>query len=130
MVERVIPNFVNLIVFGMNTLQRGERARALELLQLIHRSLLWMARLAEQSTTHWPTPSKCLEKDLSGDAYARFISCTSALDAASLERAYRNSWTWGQELSVRLAERHALPLPPNLFTLVTSRFFDPTKDYA
>jgi len=129
-VERLIPNFVNLIVFGMNTLQRGELARSLELLQLVHRSLLWMVRLTEQSTTHWSTPSKCLEKDISGKSYTRFVSCTSVLNAANLESAYQNSWTWGQELMIGLAERHQLVLAPTLLTMVMARFFDAAKRHA
>src|SRR5205823_2743591 len=73
--ERLISNFLNLIVFGLNTLDRGELARSLELLSLLHRYLLWMARLVEGTTIHWPTPSRGLEKDLSAASYQRFVTC-------------------------------------------------------
>lgn len=123
-VEHITNNFFNLMVFGMNTWQRGEYARSHEMLQLIHRSLLWMVRLVEGSTVHWPTPSKALEKDLSAQSYARFVSCTSALGRDDLQRAYRNSWIWGQELITYLQERHSMAITTNLFLLITAKFFE------
>src|SRR4051812_24482457 len=41
-VASLAANFVNLILFGINTLERGEFARSLEVLSLLHRSLIWM----------------------------------------------------------------------------------------
>jgi lincosamide nucleotidyltransferase len=55
-IQTLTANFLNAILFGANVLARGEAARALEVLGLAHRSLLWMARLVEQKTAHWPTP--------------------------------------------------------------------------
>jgi len=52
-----IVNFANWMLFGRNVFVRGELARALEILSIAHRNLLWLARLAEQTTEHWPTPS-------------------------------------------------------------------------
>ncbi len=124
MVERLINNFLNLMVFGMNTWRRGEFARSHELLQNVHRFLVWMVRLLEHQTTHWPTPSKGLENDLSEQAYARLVSCTSALEPASLKGAYQNSWLWGQELVAQLRERHNVALPPDLFTQINAKFFE------
>lgn len=123
-VERLINNFVNLMVFGMNTWQRGEFARSHELLQNVHRFLEWMVRVIEHQTIHWPTPSKCLEKDLSAQSYARLVSCTSALDPASLRNAYQNSWLWGQELVAQLHERYDVALPTDLFTQINMKFFE------
>ncbi len=123
-VERLIYNFVNLMVFGMNTWRRGEYARSHELLQNGHRLLIWMVRILEHQTSHWPTPSKCLEKDLSAESYARLVRCTSALDPISLRHAYQNSWEWGQELIADLRERHPVTLPDNLFRLIDIQFFE------
>jgi lincosamide nucleotidyltransferase len=121
--HHIVPNFVNLVVFGMNVLSRGELARALEVLGLVHRSLLWMVRMVEQNTIHWPTPSKGLEKDLSAGSYAQFVRCTSALDEVGLRRAYRMSWVWGQELIHVLSERHRTVFPSSLLEVVTAQFF-------
>ncbi len=129
-VESLIPNFVNLIVFGMNILRRGEWARSLDLLSLIHQSLLWMVRLVEGQTAHWPTPSKRLEQDLSATSYSRFVACSASLDATQLERAYHNCWQWGQELSALLSERHQLENPIHVFTLVTQHYFDRSNSHA
>lgn len=107
----IADGFVNWMLFGHNVLRRGEHARALELLSIVHRHLLHMARLAEDTTAHWLTPSRALENDLSPDAYQRFVACTAALDADALRRAYRAAWAWGDELLAALHERHGVGVP-------------------
>lgn len=119
----LLDSFTNLMLFGSNVLARGELARSHEILQLVHRTLLWMARLVEHTTAHWPTPSKGLEKDLSTASYRRFAACTAALDPDAIRDAYRASWQWGQDLSAILMERHHLPLPVDLLAAVDQRFF-------
>jgi lincosamide nucleotidyltransferase B/F len=126
-VERFIFNFANLVLFGINTLGRGELARSLDLLSLLHRYLLWMARLVERSTAHWPTPSRKLEAELSTLSYQRFAECTARLDRADLERAYRATAKWGGYLSWQLGTRHNLHLPHELLMRIneiTSYFND------
>jgi lincosamide nucleotidyltransferase len=123
-VDRLVNNFVNLVIFGMNTWRRGEYARSHELLQNGHRLLIWMVRILEHQTSHWPTPSKCLEKDLSTESYARLVDCTSSLDPTSLQQAYQNSWEWGQELIAQLRERHPVTLPDRLLSLIDTQFFE------
>ena len=59
-------------------------------------------------------PSRRLEEDLSLAAYERFVSCTAALDAAQLARAYRSTWEWAGELVAELYGRHDLALPKAL----------------
>ena len=118
-VERFIFNFANLVLFGINTLGRGELARSLDLLSLLHRYLLWMARLIERSTAHWPTPSRKLEVELSALSYQRFADCTARLDRADLERAYRATAKWGGYLSWQLGTRHSLHLPHELLMRIT-----------
>jgi lincosamide nucleotidyltransferase len=102
----VADGFANWLLFGINVLRRGEYARALEILGIVHRHLLHMARLLEQATDHWLTPSRLVEQDLSPEAYARFAECVAAgLDADSLRRAYRAAWTWGSAMLADLGAR-------------------------
>lgn len=121
-VQSLINNFINWLLFGSHVLARGEAARALEILGITHRYLLWMVRVLEGRTEHWPTPSKNVEQDLSGAAYARYQACTANLDPAALAYAYGHSWAWGQELSETLAQRHSLRLPKVLFGQLSERF--------
>jgi lincosamide nucleotidyltransferase B/F len=121
-VLRLIHNQVNLLLFGANVLERGEWARALEILSLGHRYLLWLARLNEQATRHWPTPSRRAEADLSPESYARFARCTAALDPGQLVMAYVNAALWTQELAATLARRHGLTWPAPLLDQITERF--------
>jgi len=106
-------------LFGSHVLARGEYARALELLGVSHRYLLWMVRLLEGTTAHWPTPTKSLEQDISAEAYQRFTRCTATLNQNSLRRAYEVTWRWGRELMDSLARRHSLSLPVSLLDQIT-----------
>ena len=102
----IVDGLTNWLLFGINVLRRGEYARALEILGIVHRHLLHMARLLEHTTDHWLTPSRLVEQDLSPEAYARFAACVAAgLDAGSLRRAYRAAWTWGTALLTDLGAR-------------------------
>jgi len=120
-VQSLTNNFVNWILFGSNVLARGELARALEILGIIHRYLLWMVRLIEETTQHWPTPSKNVEQDISAASYARYQQCTATLDQVMLAQAYGMSWTWGQEMIEALAQRHQLALPAVLLRQLAER---------
>ncbi len=106
--------FANQFLFGVNVLRRGEHARALEMLGIVQRALLGMARAVEGTTDHWLTPSRLLERDLSPDAYARFRACTANLDEAALWRAYRAAWVWGGELLDTLHARFGVGIPADL----------------
>jgi len=125
--EHCIVNFVNWMLFGSNVFARGELARALEILSAAHRNLLWLVRLVEHTTTHWPTPSKHLEQDLSPAAYQQYQACTAALERDALWHAYQATWHWGHELSHILAVRYALALPTALFDQLTQRFATTTS---
>ncbi|MDQ3928368.1 MAG: lincosamide nucleotidyltransferase Lnu(F), partial [Chloroflexota bacterium] len=120
-VQALCERFINWILFGTNVLARGEHARALDLLSWVHRYLLWLARLAEGRTEHWPTPSKSLEQDISPTAYARFKTCTASLDEGELWQAYRNAWEWGKELMESQAGRHGIALPTDLIMALDAR---------
>jgi len=104
-------SLANWTLMGSNLLKRGEHARAKAFLALLHVHLLQTARLVEDKTANWLSPSRKLEEDLSAASYERFRTCTAALDAGQLTRAYRCAWAWGRELSAKLAERHDLMLP-------------------
>lgn len=94
---------LNWMLFGMNVLARGERARALEILWFVQRYLLRLVRIQEKRTEHWLTPTKALEEDLSPEAYARYRACTASLEDAQLEDAYHAAWIWGRALIRDLA---------------------------
>jgi lincosamide nucleotidyltransferase len=117
--EQRVRNFTNWMLFGSNVFARGELARALEILSIAHRNLLWLVRLVEQTTDHWPTPSRRLEQELSAEAYRRYQACTAPLERARLGHAYTATWQWGCELSAILAARHDLALPIGLFDQIT-----------
>ena len=117
----ICHNLINGWFFGWNTLQRGELARALELLWMVQRNLLHLARLQERAIQHWPTPSRRLEQDLSPEGYRRYAACTAALDRAQLERAYRAAWQWARELMAALAPREGVALPEGLLAKLDAR---------
>ena len=97
-VSQLWVHYLNWILFGMNVLARGERARALELLWFVQRYLLRLVRIREGRTEHWLTPSKGLEAELSTEAYTRYVACTASLAGTQLEDAYRAAWAWGRAL--------------------------------
>ncbi|MDX6382084.1 MAG: lincosamide nucleotidyltransferase [Rubrobacteraceae bacterium] len=117
-------SYVNWLLFGSNLLARGELARSLDFLGFVQRYLLWMARLLEHTTTHWPTPSKALEKDISEAAYARYTACTANLDKEALHSAYLSAWAWGREMMLSLAERHNVVLPWTFYGRLDQRLTD------
>jgi lincosamide nucleotidyltransferase len=113
-VQAVIDRYLNWLLFGVTVWRRGEMARSLELLWMVQRHLLWMARLIEGATEHWPTPSRGLEQDLSPQAYARYRACTAALDGDALRAAYQAAWRWGREMMTALAQREGVAPPEAL----------------
>ena len=117
-------SFVNWTLFGSHVLERGEMVRALEILGIMGRYLLWLVRLQEHSVAHWPTPSRLVERDISPAALARYSTCTAPLDDGALRLAYRCAWKWGRELMADLGERHALALPEPLLQKLDRRLHD------
>ncbi len=114
-------NFVNMVLFGWNTLQRGEVARSLEILGAAQRYLLWMARLVEGKFEHWPTPARRLEQDIAPAAYARFVQCTAAADPAALRAAYRSAWAWSREMMAALEREHGAAVQQTLLEALDAR---------
>ncbi len=71
-VQFLSDSFFNWMLFGLNVLARGEQARAWEILRLLQDYLLKMARLKEEITAHWISPTKAAELELSPQSYRRF----------------------------------------------------------
>lgn len=115
-------NFINLMLFGANVMERGEYARAWGLLSIAHNNLLKLVRLTEDVTDHWPTPSKSLERDLSEESYNRYRLCTAGIERGSLWRAYRETWAWGLQLMSELSQRHDIDLPRDVTNSLTGKF--------
>ena len=114
--------YLNWMLFGANVLARGERARALEILWWVQRTLLWFARLRDGSYMHWQTPSKNVEQELSPEAYGRYIACAAGLWEGDLERAYGAAWAWGAEMIRALATERDLGLPDALLQRLDEHF--------
>jgi lincosamide nucleotidyltransferase B/F len=127
-VEVLMSRFVNWFLLGSNLLMRGELARALEFLGFLQRHLLWMVRLSEGTTAHWPTPSKALEEDISEASYARYTACTASLNEESLRNAYLSAWAFGRELMTILSGRHGLKAPVALLDRVGNRLAEHPED--
>ncbi len=114
--------YLNWMLFGATVLARGERARALELLWFVQRILLRFARLTEDTTEHWLTPSKGAEKDLSAATYAHYTTTTAKLQGHDLEEAYAAAWHWGKQLGRSLAETHRFDVHEELIKKLDGRF--------
>jgi len=110
----VCRSLMNWALMGANLLKRGEYARAEAFLTLVHGHLLKAARLVEGKSANWLSPTRRLEEDVSAASYERFRTCTAALDAEQLLRAYASTWGWSREIMGELAARHALVLPEAL----------------
>lgn len=107
-------NLLNLMLLGVNLLNRGESARAWALLGRAHEYLLKLIRLSEGTTDHWPTPSRALERDLSAAEYERYLTCTAGARLSELSSAYRESWKWSRELIDELGGPLDVGLPPSI----------------
>jgi lincosamide nucleotidyltransferase B/F len=119
--QTVVDRFLNWWLLGWTVLRRGEAARALEVLAMVQRYLLMMVRITSKTTTHWYTPSRALEDDISPKAYARYRRCTSALDVDDLGRAYAESWGWFVELLPTLRQRPGVTASATLIREIDSR---------
>ncbi|GLW34636.1 nucleotidyltransferase domain-containing protein [Actinoplanes regularis] len=103
--------FANWLVLAHRVACRGELLRAVDALTHVQRHLLWMARLAENRTQHWLTPSRAAEKDLPADVVAALHRATATADPVSLTAAVSAAWTCGRDYWQRLEQ----PVPEALF---------------
>jgi lincosamide nucleotidyltransferase len=117
-VQALINRAINWSLFGLNVLARGELLRALELLNTLHRHLLFMLRLRDASYAHWLTPSKSAEQDLPAADIARLATCTAPMRRADLWRAYLATWAWLTELMRLLEARYPVQVPHGLLAKI------------
>jgi lincosamide nucleotidyltransferase B/F len=117
-IERLCGQYLNWLLFGFNVLKRGDLAQAHMILGKVQGYLLWMVRLKEESTNHWLTQSKSLEREISRDAYQNYVECTARCENEDLVRAYRHSWIWGSRLITDLERRHGFSIPTVLLEAI------------
>ena len=126
-VQFIRDSFFNWFLFGLNVLARGETARSSEILRFLQDYLLKMARLKEQTTAHWMSPSRGVEWELSAQAYRRLASASASLDAQKLWEAYRAAWEWGLELLPELLASYDLP-PPDALVKKLERYLSELEE--
>jgi lincosamide nucleotidyltransferase len=99
-------SFINWLIFGLNLLHRQDHAHALNILWMVQRYLLSMARTVEGALDNLVNPTKNLDQELSPDAVTRYAACTSDVTTASLHEAYQSALDWGLELIGTLEARY------------------------
>lgn len=107
--------FANWLVLAHHLAARGEDLRAWDALGHAQRHLLWMARLAEESTAHWLTPSRGAERELSAEMVAGLRAATSAASPQELTEALRAALELGRRLWPVIAARFGRDAPTALF---------------
>lgn len=123
LVEGLVLNLLNAMLFGAGLLNRGEYARAWTLLGRAHEHLLKLVRLHLGATEHWPTPSRALEQDLPAAEYERYLTCTASAGPSDLCAAYRESWHWALDLFAGVARPLAIK-PPAAVVAEVQRLLD------
>ena len=114
-VARYCDPFANWLVLAWHLAARGEDLRAWDALGHAQRHLVWMARLAEESTGHWLTPSRGAERELSAASVAGLRAATCAASPDALPGALRAAFELGRRLWRVLAERYGRAAPDVLF---------------
>lgn len=127
-VQHLNESFINLMLFSLNTLARGELSRAHDLLHASHRYLLQMVRLIDNSSVHWPNPRRLLERDLPAQDYERFRACVARLNEAEVQHAFGATWAWGLEMMRVLCKTHVLHLPEDVVSHINDRVAPLTKE--
>jgi lincosamide nucleotidyltransferase len=79
-----------------------------------------MARLVEDATAHWLTPSRGAEAELSVTTVAALQAATSAATPDGLQEALRAALCEGKRLWQELAERYDQNAPNALFSVLDS----------
>jgi lincosamide nucleotidyltransferase len=98
--------FANWLVLAHHLLARGELLRTWDALGHAVRHLTRMARLAEDSTAHWLTPSRAAEGELSARSLAGLTASTADATAPALRSALRNALAEGRRHWTTLAAVH------------------------
>ena len=105
-------------------MERGELLRAWDALGHVQRHLLWMARLAEDATGHWLTPSRAAERELTAATLAGLTAAAGSADETALRRALSAALAEGRRHWETLAARHGPPVsvPHALFDEMAAAF--------
>jgi lincosamide nucleotidyltransferase B/F len=114
-VDALCGRFANWLVLAHHVAQRGELFRALDALAQVHRHLLWMARLVQDNTEHWLTPSRQAEAELSPTTIESLARTTAIAEDTSIRTAIREAWTCGRGRWTQLATHHGEPVPQAFF---------------
>lgn len=114
-VTQYFDPFVNWLVLAHHLAARGEDLRAWDALGHAQRHLLWMARVAEESTAHWLTPSRGAERELSAETVAGLRASTAAASPEALAMALRSALELGRRLWQVVPERYGRAAPTALF---------------
>lgn len=114
-IDELCGRFVNWLVLAHHVAQRGELMRAVDALSHAHRHLLWMARLAENRTQHWLTPSRSAETDLPPSLMPAIHQTTATADPESLTKAIAATWAYGRRSWQQLANRAGRTIPDPFF---------------
>ena len=123
-VEFFVNSFCNWMIFGLNLLKRGDDSHALNILWMVQRYVLSLARVCEHAVENLPGPSKNLANELSSKAFTRYRGCTSDLQGEHLKNAYNASLDWGQELIQQLEERYGRLCPEGFMQKLKSYVLD------
>jgi lincosamide nucleotidyltransferase B/F len=115
-IEVLCGRFANWLVLAHHVRGRGELLRALDALAQVHRHLLWMARLVENNTEHWLTPSRQAEAELHPLTIQTLVRSTAAAQDTAIRAAILEAWSCGRTWWTRLANRYGQPVPQDLFT--------------
>lgn len=114
-IETLCGRFANWLVLAHHVRRRGELLRAVDALAHVHRHLLWMARLVEDNTDHWLTPSRQAEAELTPPTIQTLVRCTAVAEDASTQAAILEAWSCGRSWWIRLAKRHGQSVPQGFF---------------
>lgn len=114
-ISSLVGNFLNMTLYGINVLKRGETVRSLECLFFAQRYCLQLIRLQEDTIDHWLNPAKNLEQEISPTSYQLYQQCTAPLDEAAIYLAYSAVLTTGRQLAKQLHERYHMAYTPMLF---------------
>ncbi|MFI6038153.1 aminoglycoside 6-adenylyltransferase [Streptomyces sp. NPDC051315] len=124
--QQLTNELTNWTLMLAHVLARGEIARAHALLHtVIAPQQLQLCRLLRDSTAHWLTPSRALEKDLPSTDRHRYASTTAAARDQDVRTAARNSWRWSRDLAAEAADRWTTHLPRELHEQISKLLNDP-----
>ncbi len=119
---QLIHELLNWTLMVAHVFERGELARAHAGLQtLVAPSQLQLCRLLRHTTSHWLTPTRALEDDLSADDRRHYAATTSSMARDKLATALDASWRWSLTLIEEAATRWALPYPAPLCRALSAK---------